>query len=191
MPKGKTLKEQLWVQGSTLHINNALDVQPIRLTLTMPHLEGLRLNGPVYVRGDHIHSHELSIHDNSTRAVHLKGMMNVAYVGAHSQGDIRLEWVKGDIIKVNGDGSGSIFIAGVAKELRAKINATTHLNAQYLRATNVMVRTRDEASAKVFPVDAVEAFAYGFSNVYLYHAPISLNRMTKQSGNIFQVDYRP
>ena len=180
----------MWESNGVLYIDNPTPYRRIKITLSMPQLASLTVRGAVHVVGDHIKSRGLILSDSSSDNVMLNGMMNVASVSAHGSGNISLRWVKSSLLTVNSDGQGVIRMAGLASILRARLSNQAKFAGQFLRAKEAMVRTDQVAAANIFPINAVQAFAYDFSNIYLYHAPKSLNRITMQSGNVFQKDWR-
>jgi hypothetical protein len=180
----------MWESNGVLYIDNPAPYKRIKITLTVPQLASLTVDGAVHVVGDHIKSQGFILSDSSSDDVMLGGMMNVASVTAHGSGNISLRWVKSSLLTVNSDGQGIIRMSGLARVLRAKLSNKSVFDGQFLRVKEAMVRTTQEAAANIFPINAVQAFAYDFSNIYLYHAPKSLNRITMQSGNVFQKDWR-
>jgi hypothetical protein len=179
-----------WVRHRTLYINNPNAATPLYVVLNMPRIRALMATGSVHVVSDHLKSRGFVLNDNSSRDVFLSGIMDVDKVAVHGSGNVYVRWVQSQLLQVNSNGTGMIRMAGVARDLRVRLYGNARFEGQYLRANDVMVRTAEVASANVFPVKALQAFAYDYSNVFFYHSPISLNRMTMQSGNILQAGWR-
>lgn len=180
----------MWVKQGTLYINNSGSRVPMQMTVNVPELDALAVRGNVSVTSDHLRSHGLSVFDDSTGNVYLNGMMDVDAITQQGTGALYLSWANSQVLRVFANNRGPVKLSGIAKQLRAKLNNNARFDGQYLRANSIFVRTQQQAQAKVFPVHALDAFAYDFSNIYLFHAPESINRMTMQSGNIFQADWR-
>ena len=149
-------------------------------------LDKLVVNGRASVTGSRIQSNGLVLKANTVGNITLNGKFIVDRIQNEGPGNVNLRWVSGRNIKVRCDGSGRVTLAGTAKTLRATLEDHTTLNARYLRAKEVLIKTQDYALAKVLPIISLRAFAGDYSNIYFYKSPKYINRDTKESGNILR-----
>ena len=122
-------------------------------------------------------------------SVNLKGRYNIASILQQSTRAISIQWANSDTITVNGRGDGKINLAGSAYQLRAKLCNNSILNAEYLRAKNVTIKTSNHASAKVEATDNLRAFAHDSSNIYFYKQPKHITRESSGSANVLQLGW--
>lgn len=195
-PKKGTAKNRrpiLWVDNGVLYIHNTGqkgNLEPLEVEVNVKSLNALFLDGNVHVEGDHITSAGMIINDNSSNSVTLNGKMHLNWLNVQNSGNIDISWVDSDLLLMNGSGSGAIRLAGIAQQMRARLNHQQRYAGQYLRVKDLMVETQQYSAASVFAIDTLEAFAYGHSNIYYFHTPNSLNRLTQQSANVLQADWR-
>jgi hypothetical protein len=180
----------VWVSHDVLHINNRGSSQVMHVVLNMPSIKALYADGAVQITSDHLKSRGLVFFDNSSRDIYLNGMLKVNEVATHGSGNVYIRWVDSNVLTLEDSGSGVVRMGGVAKTLRARLLNYAKFDGQFLRANDVMIQTIGGSAAKVFPVYALQAFAYGYSNVFFYHMPLSLNRMTMGSANVLQAGWR-
>ncbi|WP_080744755.1 GIN domain-containing protein [Coxiella burnetii] len=160
------------------------------VTVTMPTLTRLVVNGPTNVRADRLQSSGLSILSLGWGNIQLKGKMKVNHIVQRGQNYISLGWLDSSTLSIDSRGNGSLYLAGVAKMLYARLAGNAILGAQYLRANHIQVQTQNNASAYVMPLNTLRAFASGKANIYYYSYPKNLTRDTKQSGNVLQMAWR-
>ncbi len=194
-----------WVEGGVLHLvllpppnakpdANTKDVpvmplEPIHVTVWMPELQSLTLNGTTSVMGDPIYSQWLNIDSEGQSHIILRGLLNVNKLIIHGASDVSLRWVKSHHLVVRGYDSSEIFVAGTADILDAKLVDDSHLDARYLRSHTVLVETEDSATANVLPLNSLNAFASGNSNIYYYKTPNYQLADTEFMGNVLQLGH--
>jgi prepilin-type processing-associated H-X9-DG protein len=183
----------IWVDHGVLYIDNEdwlRDGETMEITIDTNYLNALFLDGHINVYGDHIRSTGMVIDDNSSGDVHLDGKMVLNWLNARGSGNIYVSWVDSPLLLMSGTGSGIVRLSGVADQMRVRLFNHMRYAGQYLRVKNLMISTEQMAAANVFAINTMEAFAYDFSNIYYFHTPHSLNRLTRESGNVLQADWR-
>ncbi|MDF1795086.1 MAG: DUF2807 domain-containing protein [Coxiellaceae bacterium] len=194
--RGKKNKQEvpvLWVDNGVLYIDNENWMnkgETMHIDVNVKDLNGLFVTGNILVVGDHIISNGMAIDDDSTRNVNLDGKMTVNWLNSRGSGNIDIGWIQSHHMQMLGTGSGMIRLAGVVHDMRVRLYNKQQYAGQYLRTNNLMVATREHADASVFANNTLETFAYDWSNIFYYTTPNSLNRMTVQSGNVMQADWR-
>ena len=144
----------------------------------------------VTVTGDQFNAHQpLSLSASGKSSIQLKGQFNLAQIIQNSSRPISITWANSDTIAVNGAGNGPIQLAGVTQQLRASLHNNSRLNAEYLRANKVWVKTSNNASAKVTATDSLRAFAHNNSNIYFYKQPTHITRQSTGSANVLQLGW--
>ncbi len=194
--RGKKNKQKvpvLWEDNGVLYIDNEDWMnkgETMHIDVNVKDLNGLFVTGNVLVVGDHIISNGMAIDDGSTRNMFLDGKMTVNWLNSHGTGNIDVSWIQSHHMQMLATGTGRIRLAGVVHDMRARVYKHQLYQGQYLRVNNLMIATRDNSTADVFANNTLETFAYDWSNIYYYTTPNSLNRMTVQSGNVMQADFR-
>lgn len=195
-----------WVEGGVLHLvllpppdakpdsNTNLEtppmpLEPIHVTVWMPELQNLTLNGTNSVMGDPIYSEWLNIDGEGQSNIILRGLLNVNKIIIHGASDVSLRWIKSHHLVVRGYDSSEIFLAGTADVLDAKLTDDAHLDARYLRSHTVLVETESGARANVLALKSLNAFAYGSSNIYYYKSPNYQLAETEFMGNVLQLGH--
>lgn len=160
------------------------------VTVTLPNLNKLFIDGPANVGGENIRSKHLAIESHGSGKIKLIGVMNLTQIDQTGSNRIYLRWVNSDTLTINAKDRGFIYLGGVAKTLYARVTQQAIFNAQYLRTDIVQVQTKHFAAAFVYPVTTLRAFASEHSNIYYYKYPKYLTRETTQSGNVLQMAWR-
>lgn len=166
-----------------------MPMEPIKVTVWMPELQTLHLNGTDSVMGDPIYSQWLNIEGEGQSHVILRGLINVNKINIHGASDVSLRWVQSQHLIVRGYDTSEIFLAGTADVLDAKLMDDAHLDARYLRSHTVLVQTEGGAKANVLALNSLNAFASGDSNIYYYKSPRYQLAQTEFMGNVLQLGY--
>lgn len=116
-----------------------------------------------------IKSNFLNITNKSSGRINLNGNMVVNTINQQGKGSLHIEWVNSTRVTVNGSGPGSVFLAGIARELNATLSDHFKLDAKYLHAEKGFINTRTDAQAHVWTKNNLSALATAGSNIYYYH----------------------
>jgi len=117
----------------------------------------------------------------------LRGYANVTTINQEGSGHTNLYWTNSQSTTINAEGSGSIKLAGKTKKLTAHLKDYTKLDAQYLRAKDIFIRTYHNAFAKIHPIDQLFAYAMDKSQINYYGTPKKLYRHPTQEGVILPI----
>lgn len=161
------------------------------VSVNLPELTKLVVNGQANVAGTNLHSHGLTIEANGSGKIKLIGMINLKNIQQTGQNRLYLRWIDSDTLTVTSTDAGFIYLGGIAKTVYARLYHRATFNAEYLRANTMQVQTNDYASAFVYPVTTLRAFANDNGNIYYYAYPYHMTRSTSQSGNVLQMAWRP
>lgn len=173
--------------------NHTLFIQVFRIfkkrpviTVSITNLKRLIVNGSVNVTGDQVHSDGLSIISLGSGNIQLRGMMKVDQITQRGANYIALNWVNTTILTIDSKGRGKVFLAGLAQRIYARLRGAAILEAKYLRAKSIQIKTENHSVAYVMPLISLRAFALDKSNIYYYSNPKSLTLNTEELGNILQ-----
>ena len=116
-------------------------------------------------------SDNMIINNNSPAKVTLHGYINLHKLTQNGNGTLEIYWLKSrglmnaDII------SGIVNLAGTAQKVTAQVANDAQLNARYLRADNLLVKTFDNAKANVQALKQFMGDASGSSIIKYYGNP--------------------
>lgn len=160
------------------------------VTIDTHRLFTLTLAGNASATSKNLHVKHLVINVNDNSDIKLAGMIGIDAINQHGNSRVNVRWVDSKQLTIDSDGNGKITLAGVVNTMHARLNDHARLNAQYLRAQHVLVKTQDNATAKVLSRKSLRAFASNQSDIYYYKTPAHITRVSTQSGNILQLDWR-
>ena len=174
-------KDNLYISSDNKHAKVIVYTKPIR---------SLNAYKNVSVAGDEFNNnHPLNLTAAGNSSIMLNGKFNVADIDQQSARPISVTWANSDTINIEAEGSGKINIAGVTQQLRARLYNNSTLNAEYLRANNAMIQSKDNANAEVAATDNLRAFAHNNSNIYFYKQPVHITRQSSETANILQLGW--
>ncbi len=150
-------------------------------------LSSVRLGGPSRLSGYGVTSSGLTLITQDQASVNLEGNLHIDSILDNSSGSISLSQVSGDHLSINGFGANRLFLAGRVDILDAHLGGAIRLAAMQLPARLVYVQTQDNASAEVWPVRVLYAFASGNSNIFYTHVPAITAGHSQNSGNILRL----
>lgn len=185
---GITNPKLAWVTNGVLYING--NENRTRVDVGVHDLRHLVVAGNTQVVGRKLRSNGLTLFDTSARDIYLYGTLNLNWLNANATGNLYAAFINSHKLIVNDAGPGTVRLGGTATLMRASVSNSARLYAQYLRAQDVMIETGQSATAAVFPLGGLQAFAYGESNIYYYHTPGSINRSSFDHANVLQLDWR-
>jgi hypothetical protein len=159
------------------------------VTVKMPEINFLSVSGSAQVSSRNVRSDGLTIRDAGYGYIHLTGMVDLHKIVNLGNGYVDVSWVNSRNFTLSGFGQSYTRVAGISKNLYARLYGHAGLDATYLRAQNVFVSTQDYANAKVLPIQRLHAFANNQSNIYYYKYPRTKNLSTQEIGNVLQLGW--
>lgn len=177
-----------YVDAGVLHLevedSAAPLASPIHVTVSTPYINSLNLSGNSSLIAHNIRTQGLFINAHNHSYVLLTGYVDVNKIIVDGDSYVSVRWVNSDELTVRARQNGRIFIAGVARVLKARLYDCSHLGARYLRAPTVLVQTWNNSSASVLATYSLSAFANDQSNIYYYKTSPSYLEYTQFSGNV-------
>ncbi|CAN5426361.1 hypothetical protein BH10PSE19_BH10PSE19_12900 [soil metagenome] len=119
--------------------------------------------------------------------VHLNGVVNLEELTQEGTGIMQIYWVKGGVVTLHANGSGTIVLAGVAYQLNADLAGQIHLDARFLRTKKGFIHTMQNSRADVWVKDSLDAFAQGYSNIYYFTKPIYIYTALLDGGSVLDM----
>jgi len=113
----------------------------------------------------------MTINDAGSGKIILRGTANIEHINKTGTGDINLSWVNSNRMIINASGQGTMTLSGKAKKLDVKLTDKAFLNARYLRADIVLIKTYERALAYVHPINRLFAYANRASQINYYGTP--------------------
>lgn len=147
-------------------------------------IDTLNNNGASQITIKNLAAKTMTINDAGSGKITLRGNTAVDKIIQTGKGLIDLYWVNSKLTKVNASGAGSVILAGKANKLVANLTRLAFLNAKYLRAKNVFVKTKRYAIAYVNPIQQLFAAATDGSIIDYYHNPVNLYKNISHEGVI-------
>lgn len=121
--------------------------------------------------------------------VRMRGVINLKKLTTSGNSCVNAMWVKSYHVKMCITDHSKVVLAGYTCTLDAALNSSSNLDATFLRANEVYIKTTDYACAKVLPIFALYGFAKNYSGIYYYKTPQFITRNGTESGNVLQMEY--
>lgn len=157
---------------------------PAVAKLIAPEINRIVVADKIVLNSKHFKTNNLTIIAKDGGAINLDGFFNIDGIYQHSHSGINISWVSSDKLLIDSDSDGSIYLAGIANNMVAKLTHAAQLDAQYLRAKKASIFATDRARAEVLPLNTLEAFAIDNSSIYYYKRPHVLTIVTREHGNV-------
>lgn len=161
------------------------------IILHVPALKMLTAKDQARVTAQGLMATDLQVYALNSAAITLDGDLNIKNVVQKSRNKIEAKWLEGERLEVSSYASGPIYLAGEIDALSATLSANSYLDARYLRTQNAAVLATDNARADVYAKNILNAFADDHSNIYYYKRPLTLNKVTEDSGNVLHLETLP
>ncbi len=153
--------------------------------ITAPELKNIIVADNATVSVRNLNANNLTVVVKNNGAINFEGQQfNISKISQSGGGKINIDWVNTNSLIVEGDGSGSIYLAGQANNLLVRLTQNARLFARYLRTQKTQAFTTDRALAELFALDTLSAYAIDKSNIYYYKRPKNLTIVTRDWGNV-------
>lgn len=160
-----------------------------QITIVAPKLKNITVIDNATLTAKNFKTGRLTIAAKNNGTINLEGWYAVDKIYQFGSGRINIRWLDSSQLFIESNSSGPIHLAGITKNIIAKLSGDTQLDARYLRAEKVSIFTTDNARADVLAVDTLDAFAVDKSNIYYYKRPLHYNVITKDSGNVLHPNW--
>jgi hypothetical protein len=163
------------VDGDTLHIGPRGILlrhrQPIEVSVTLPALEHLSINGS----GDHTVSgfagERVDILLGGSGNVRFNGRYRDITATIHGSGDMEVTGGNSDLVSCEVAGSGHLTLVGATRELAAAMRGSGDLDARHLRADQAGLDHQGSGTSAVYASREVNVTLTGSGDVTVYGNP--------------------
>lgn len=165
--------------------------QTVVVNVSMPRVHQITLKDQARINANDIRTlgKGLVLRSHSAGNSQFKGNVQLAEVCNTGPGNVNIQWVSGDMLRVMSSSTGHINLAGTIDTINVRACECSHVDAKYLRAHNALVQTADKAQVDITAIQALSGFASDFSNIRYYKTPHHLTRHVYCSGNVMQMRY--
>lgn len=103
--------------------------------------------------------------------VKLAGIIDITSLNMAGKSFLSLYWVNANVLKIRAKDKAFIQMAGVVETLDLALDDHARFNGQYLRGTDVFVKTFGHARADISAIKTQHTLASGASNIYFHNLP--------------------
>jgi len=121
----------------------------------------------------------------------LQGQMALRELDVAQSHEVSVYWINSPLLSVYVKDAQGILLGGIAKVFNATASGNANLDARYLRANRVFIKTTDKAKATVVGLDVLNAMATQQSIIYYYAQPKLLSRSYWNQGTILFMGEAP
>jgi hypothetical protein len=163
------------IDGDVLHIGPRGILlrhrTPIEVTVTLPSLESLSING----NGEHTVSgfagDHLDVALDGSGNMKFNGRYREITAAVHGSGDLELTGGTSDTVDAAVIGSGRLTLVGASRELHAELRGSGDLDARHLRADEVALMQQGSGDCAVYARKRLHAELTGSGEVRVYGNP--------------------
>lgn len=134
-----------------------------------------------------IKSSALEINSTGGGTTNLMGQANITKL-YNRNANLYAMWVDSNNLNVTTEGSGTVGLAGKAKNFSAKLSGNSVVLGKYLNADNASVLSRNDARINISPIDHFDSRTYGNSKVYYFGFPKKVNNSTHDESIALRFD---
>jgi hypothetical protein len=176
------------VDGKTLHIGPRGILlrhrQPIEVTLTLPNLETLNINGS----GDHTVSgfagERVELTLGGTGSIRFNGRYREIMANLHGSGDMEVTGGNSDRVIAQMIGSGRLTLVGASRELHAEMLGSGDFDARHLRAEDVHLTHQGSGTSALYARTEANVELRGSGDVTVYGNPDHRDVSRNGSGSV-------
>ena len=147
-------------------------------------LRDLQSYGKGEVKINSVLTPNLNVNIAGRSKVTLSGIAGLSELTYGGNGNLYMLWLNSCHIAIHGHGHAQAFIAGVAGKLDIELSRQAYLDAKYLRAQDIDIKTQETSRADIWARGTLTALASEQSNIYYYRLPSVLNDYRAGSGAI-------
>jgi hypothetical protein len=157
---------------------------PIEVTVTLPSLESLSINGS----GEHTVSgfagEHLDVALDGSGSMKFNGRYRAIVAAVHGSGDLELTGGTSDTVDAAVIGSGRLTLVGASRELHAELRGSGDLDARHLRADEVDLMQQGSGDCAVYARKRVHAELTGSGAASVYGNPDERSVSRNGSGTV-------
>lgn len=187
-PENYLYDDQVSVVNQILNIDTLKSANNIIIKISAPRLKNITVAGNSTMNAKDFKTTGLTVIAKDNGTINLEGKYIIDRIYQYGNGRINIIWVESDNLFIDSRSNGPIYLAGIVKNMVAKLTHNALLDARYLRVQKASVFTTDAAQANVVALDILGAFATNNSNIYYYNRPHIMTTVTNESGNVLHLD---
>jgi len=176
------------IDGDVLHIGPRGILlrhrTPIEITVTLPSLESLSINGA----GEHTVSgfagDHLDVALDGSGNMKFNGRYREITAAVHGSGDLELTGGTSDTVDAAVIGSGRLTLVGASRELHAELRGSGDLDARHLRADEVALMQEGSGDCAVYARKRLHAELTGSGELRVYGNPEEHSVSRNGSGTV-------
>lgn len=161
--------------GGTLHIGPRglllRHRQPIEVTLTLPALDTLHVNGSGDTTASGFAGERLDLSLDGSGTLRFNGRYHDNEVALHGSGDLELTGGSSERVKAESVGSGNLTLVGATRQLHAELQGSGELDARHLRAEDVHLEHTGSGSSAVYASGSAGIEVSGSGDATVYGKP--------------------
>ena len=116
------------------------------------------------------------VHNSSSNAI-MDGFISINKLIKTGEGRLIIYWLDGSQDLVATISSGKAYLAGQVKRLILRTTGNSHFNGQHLISRRVLIKSSDQSTVQVHPVNALTVFSTDQSHVG-YVRPVSYSNLS-------------
>lgn len=163
------------VDGATLHIGPRglllRHRQPIEVTLTLPALDTLHVNGSGDATASGFAGDRLDLSLGGGGTLRFNGRYRDNTVALHGSGDLELTGGSSERVHAESVGSGNLTLVGATRELHAELQGSGELDARHLRAEDVHLEHVGSGTSAVYASRNAKIELSGSGDATVYGNP--------------------
>jgi hypothetical protein len=179
------------IEGGTLHIGPRglllRHRQPIDVSLTLPALDTLNVNGSGDTTVSGFAGERLELTLDGSGSVRFNGRYRDITAALHGSGDLEVTGGSSERVIATSVGSGNLTLVGATRALHAEVQGSGELDARHLRAEQVHLSHTGSGSSAVYASGEAKVELSGSGDATVYGNPRRRDVSRHGSGS---VDFR-
>ena len=149
--------------------------QEMLITIVMPNIEGMKINGSGDVDITDVDNEELDLTINGVGDLNVKGRSEELDIAINGSGDISMDMIDGKDVDVSINGSGNvIFGGGTCQSLKISINGSGDVEADKVQCIDVDVRVVGSGDTSIYASNSITFDSRGSGGVDVFGKPKSV-----------------
>jgi hypothetical protein len=160
--------------------------QEMLVTIVMPHIEEMKINGSGDVDVTGVDNEELALNINGSGDLNVEGKSERLDIGINGSGDISMDMVDGKDIDIGINGSGNVELGGgTCQSLEISINGSGDVEAENVQCVDVDVSVSGSGDSSVYASNSLTFDSHGSGEIDVYGKPKTVvDKEAKRRSNI-------
>jgi len=162
-------------EGGTLHIGPRGILlrhrQPIEVTLTLPVLASLHVNGSGDATVSGFAGERIDLGLGGSGTLRFNGRYRDNLIALHGSGDLEVTGGSSESVTAESVGSGNLTLVGATRELHAELRGSGEMDARHLRAEEVHLSHTGSGTSTVYASREVKVELSGSGDATVYGNP--------------------